>query len=243
MKNLLIGIALLIAGFVGTLNLAGSAILAGVLGKTIGAPVKVGGLQLGSRLGLSDLKIMNPEGFSKTPLAEIHKISVDCDFLGLLKGRIHLRQIHLDFGDITIEKNADKVNLLEIGAVKGIAQGLKPGKAGEGKPEKPSAPEKRPGKEKGMPLQIDEVLVNIGKVRYQDSSAQPPVVKAYDLGIHNESFKNVTHAPSLVKDIVFLIMRKVGLSSLIGNLDILMKGVGGGIQSTFEDLKGKWLNP
>jgi len=69
-----------------------------------------------------------------------------------------------------------------------------------------------------------------------DSSAAPPVVKEYDLGIHDETFKNVTNTQSLVKDIAFLILRKVGLSSLTSNFDILLKGVGGGVQSTFEKL-------
>ena len=64
-------------------------------------------------------------------------------------------------------------------------------------------------------------------------------MKEYDLGIRNESFKDVTKTSTLVKNIAFLILRKVGLSSLTGNFDILMKGVGGGIQSTFNQMKEK----
>ena len=78
--------------------------------------------------------------------------------------------------------------------------------------------------------------MNIGKARYVDSTAQPPTVKEYDLGIHDETFKNVTSVRSLVKDMAFLILRKVGLSSLTSNFDILLKGVGGEVQSTFEKL-------
>ena len=78
--------------------------------------------------------------------------------------------------------------------------------------------------------------MNIGKTRYVDSAAQPPTVKEYDLGVHGETFKNVTDTRGLVKDIVFLILRKVGLSSLTSNFDILLKGVGGEVRSNFQKL-------
>ena len=113
--------------------------------------------------------------------------------------------------------------MLELGAVKGITKGIG---SGGGKQDA----------QKGSALQMDEVFVNIGKARYVDSAAQPPSVKEYDLGVHDETFKNITDPRDLVKRIVFLILRKIGLSSITSNFDILMKGVGGGMQSTFEKL-------
>ena len=102
-------------------NRFGAQALAGVLEKAIGTPVQAGYIRFGifsSSLGLYDFKIKNPKGFREKALAEIHEISVQYDFPDLFKGRIHVRNLRIDFGDVTIEKNAaGKVNLLELGAV------------------------------------------------------------------------------------------------------------------------------
>lgn len=238
MKKILITIAFLAAAFLVGMNFFGAMALGHILENAIGAPVSVGRLHVGilsSSVGLYDLKIKNPPGFSEKTLAEIHEILVEVDLPAFFLGKVHLQSVRLDFGDITIEKNASQVNLLELGAVKGITKGLgSGGGGGEAKPGKPA--EGKADAQKGPHLQMDEVLVNIGKARYVDSSGQPSSVKEYDLGIHDEIFKNVTDTQSLVKDVSFLILRKVGLSSLTSNFDILLKGAGGGVQSTFEKL-------
>ncbi len=214
----------------------GAVALGHVLGNAIGAPVSVGRLHVGifsSSLALYRLKIKNPEGFHEKTLAEIHEVSIHYNLPDFFRGKVHLENMRLDFGDVTIEKSNGKVNLLELGAVKGITKGIGSGQE-KGKPGKPG--EAKKGAPKGPELQIDEVLVNIGKVHYVEPAAQPPVDKEYDLGIHNESFKNVTKPSSLVKGIAFLILRKVGLSSLTSNFDILLKGVGGEVKSTLDKL-------
>ncbi|MBN1689205.1 MAG: hypothetical protein JW893_08900 [Candidatus Omnitrophica bacterium] len=237
MKKIIIGLVLLVAVLFVGVNLFGAMVLGHILENAIGAPVSVGRIHLGilsSRVGLYNIKINNPKGFHEKTLTDIHEISVRYDLGAFFRGKVHLKAVRLDFGDVTVEKNAtSQVNLLELGAVKGITTGIGSGD-GEAKPGKPG--EGKAGAQKGPKLQMDEVVVNIGKARYVDSAAEPPVVKEYDLGIHNETFKDVTNTQRLVKDISFLILRKVGLSSLTGNFDILMKGVGGGIQSTVDKL-------
>ena len=246
MKKILLSLVLLFCTLLVVVNLFGAWMLAGVLEKAIGAPVKVGRLHIGiftSSLGLYDFKIKNPAGFHEEMLADIHEISVQYDLLSLFRGKVHLPRLRLDFGDVTVEKNAGgKVNLLALGAMKRPSKAKTApvsGGGGETKPQE-KAPAKA-GAHPAMALQMDEVFVNIGKVRYVDSAAQPPVVKQYDLGIHNETFHDVTNAFSLVKGIVFLILRKVGLSSLTGNFDILVKEVSGELQSTFNQLRDKLL--
>lgn len=222
---------MIIATFFVGLHFFGTQGVGYVLEKAIGAPVSVGRFEMGlfsSSIGLHQITIKNPKGFHEKTLAEIHEISVKYDLPAFFRGKVHLKEIRLDFGDVTIEKNASQVNLLELGAVKGMTKDKKPGRE-KTKSEKPAA-------KKGPALQIDEVFVNIGKVRYVDSAAEPPSVKEYDLGLHNETFKNVTQSQDLVKGIAFLILRKVGMSSLNANFDMLMKGVGGEIQSTFQKL-------
>ncbi len=230
MKKILIGLVLLAVVLWGAVNLFGAVALGHILGNAVGAPVSVGRVHVGifsPNVGIYGLKIKNPAGFHEKNLAEIHEISVVYDPAAFFRGQVHLKTVRLDFGDVTIEKNATSVNLLQLGAVKGITKGIGSGGA-------PSKTQKTAGK--APALQMDEVFLNVGKTRYVDSAAQPPLVKEYDLGVHDETFKNVTSAPALVKDIVFLILRKVGLSSITGNFDILLQGVGGGIQSTVDKL-------
>ena len=242
MKKILIILGLAVVLGVVVLNVFGAVLLGRVLEGAIGAPVSVGRLHLGflsSNVGLYNVKIKNPQGFNEKALAEIHEISMKYDLGAFFRGKVHLTEVRLDFGDVTVEKNEGKVNLLEIGAVKGMTQ-KKGGAQGPEPESQPGQPESKSGKPapKGPEIQIDEVLVNIGKGRYVDSSAQPPSVKEYDLGIHDEKFKNVTDTPTLVKDIALLILRKVGLSSLTSNFDILVKGAGGEAKSALQKLVG-----
>ncbi len=239
MKKILFIFVLLLAGLFLALDVVGSFLLRPVLENAIGAPVTLGRLHVdlfSSSAGLYDLKIKNPKGFREKTLADIHEISADYDLAAFFRGQVHLKTVRLLFGDVTIEKNGSQINLLELGAVKGITHGMGSG-SGEAKPQKPEGGSKpRAPKGKGPGLQIDEVLVSIGKARYVDSSIEPHSVKEYDLGIHEEKFKDVTQASSLVKDIALFILRKIGLSSLTSNFDVLLKGVGGEIQSGFQKL-------
>jgi hypothetical protein len=231
MKKILIGLVVLVAALFAAIYLFGAMLCGRILENAIGSPVNVGRLHVGifsSSIGLYNIKVKNPKGFREKTLADIHEISAKYDLQAFIRGKVHLKAVRIDFGDVTIEKSASQVNLLELGAVKGMAKGIGSGDR-KAKPGKPSV-------QKESALQMDEVFMNIGKVRYVDSAAQPSTVKEYDLGVHDETFKNVTNAQVLVKDIVFLVLRKVGFSSLTGNFDILMKGVGGGIQSTFDKL-------
>lgn len=209
----------------------GALVLGKILENAVGAPVSVGRLHFGifsSSAGLYNVEIKNPNGFSEKTLAVIREISAKYDLGSFFRRKIHLKEIRLDFGDVTIEKRSGKINLLELGAVRGITKGI-----GSGSDDSKSG---KPGAQKAPGIQMDEVYVNMGKARYVDSSMQTPAVKEYDLGIHDETFKHVTNTQSLVKDIAFLVLRKVGMSSLTSNFDILLKGVGGGVQSTVQKL-------
>ncbi len=240
MKKILLTFIFVVAVVVAAVYFFGAMALAHVLENAIGTPVSVGRLHLGllsSEIGLYGLKIKNPEGkeFKEKTMADVNEISFKYVPADIFQGKIHITSMTLNFGDVTVEKGKGGVNLLEIGAIKGITSGIGSGK----KEEKPGKTEPEKGKpspaQKGPVLQIDEVLVNMGKARYVDSGAEPSVVKELDLAVHNEKIKDVTSGPALVKDLVFLILRKVGVSSL-ANFDLLMQGVGGGIGSTWDKM-------
>lgn len=240
MRKIINLILISLAAFFIVINVFGAKLLAGILSSQIGAPVSISRLNVGfTGMGIYGFKLRNPEGFGfqEKNAAVIPEISAKYELGSFFKGKPHISLIVLNFGDVTVEKAAgNKVNLLEVGAVKGMMKGqqgktAEPSKTEPSKPARTSAP---------VALQIDEVRVNIGKARYVDSAVQPATVKEMDLGIHDELFKNVTNSADLTKDILFLVMRKVGMASLPGNLDVLAQGVGGAVQSTIDDLKGKF---
>lgn len=242
MKKILIAILVLAVAVYLVINVFGAKLLAGVLEQQIGAPVSISRLSVGtSELGIYGMKIGNPEGFGfeEETLAEIPEISARYDLGSFFKGKPHFSLIVLNFGDVTVEKTGNNtINLLEVGAVKGMTKDMM---EGEEKPQPaPSEPSEPSKPAKPMELQIDEVRVNIGKARYVDSAKEPSAVKEIDLGIHDEVFRNVTEPANLTKGIIFLVMRKVGLNTLTENLGVLTQGVGGGLKSALDDVKGKF---
>lgn len=219
----------------------GKVLLASALSNVLGAPVKVGGLKLGAETGIYGLVIGNPKGFQEKTMISIPEASVQVDTGDLWKGRIHLQRVKLAMDEVTVEKSGGKINLLELKVMKKQEQPESAEPKEKPAPTEPSEQEKPSGK-KPFAVQIDEVVLDLNKARYVDSGITPASVKEYDLNIRNESFKDVTNTAGLVKQIVFFILKKVGLSSLTANFDILMKGVGGEVSTAVGKLMDKLNN-
>lgn len=219
----------------------GKVIFAGALQSALGAPVKVGGLRVGlSEIGIDNLVIGSPRGFQEKKMAVIPEVSMQYDSKAVLGGKIHLKKIILRMAEATVEKSSGgKINLLELKPLKKSESETKETKVepSQAPPkEKPASASPKASKPP-FSVQIDEVLLDLGKVRYVDSGATPASVKEYSLGVRNESFRNVTNTPELIKQLAFFILKKVGLSSLTSNFDVLLKGLGGEVSSTV----GKWM--
>ncbi|MGE5280209.1 MAG: AsmA family protein [Deltaproteobacteria bacterium] len=164
-----------------------------------GAPTKIRVFSLSlikQSLHIKDFKMYNPKGFPKTVFVDIPEVEVDLDVGALLKGKLHLEKITLDLNEMVIVKN--KEGQLNVDA-------LKVSQAGQAE-EKPKPGEKKPAaaqKTKPLPMQIDEVNLNLGRVIFKDyTKGEPPKVDVYELGIKNQQYKNITSAQQLA----FLIM-------------------------------------
>ena len=234
MKKILISLAAFIAVAVIGVVLTSHLILAGILSSAIVAPVKVGRVSLGlSGAGIYGLVIGNPKGFNEKRLASVPEASVTYDLGALFKGKVHLKQIRINMQEVTIERNGEgKFNLMEIKALKKPAQA--PVESKQPEPAKPQDPSKPSEPTKLPPLQIDEVNLDLGKARFASNGT----VKEFDLGVKNQTFHNVTYAPALIRDMVFFILKKVGMSAFPANLDSLLQGVGGEVGTTVS----KWMN-
>jgi len=214
-----------------------SIVLGAILSGAVGAPVHVKGVKLGlSGAGIYGLVIHNPKGFQEKILASVPEASVSYDAGAFLKGKVHLKRIKISMDEVTVERNAaGKFNLMEIKAMKKPAEQPKQ-ESQPSQPSKPSEPS-NPGKTAKLPpLQIDEVVLDLNKARFIVGG----VAKDFSLGVKNETFRDVTYVPALVRQVVFFILKRVGLSSFPGNIDTLLQGVGGEAGTALSGLMNKF---
>lgn len=232
MKKIITSAALILAIAVVALFFTSNIVLGAILSGAVGAPVKVGRVSVGlSGAGIYGLVIHNPKGFKEKRLASVPEASVTYDLGAFFKGKVHLKRIKIAMDEVTIERNAEgKFNLMEVKAMKKPEHPAQNTQA----PEQPSEPGKPAKPVKLPPLQIDEIVLDLDKARF----ANDGVVKEFSLGVKGETFHDVTYVPTLIREIVFFILKKVGMSAFPANLDALLKGSSGQVGT----MVNKWLD-
>lgn len=153
--------------------------------NVVGAPMKIRTFSLRiitQKVHIKDMVVYNPKGFPQGTLVDIPEIRVDFDIGALLKGQLHLPLVIFDLKEAVIIKDKDgnlNVDALKIAQVK----------------EEPEQKEKKaePKKSgKAMPMQIDELRLNIERVISIDySRGDKPVILAYEVALKDKVFKNI----------------------------------------------------
>jgi uncharacterized protein involved in outer membrane biogenesis len=207
--------------------------------SAMGLPLKIKKIDLGlakTHVGIEGLKIFNPEGFPKEAMFHASEIFVDYNLGAIIKGKIHLEDVRLNFDEFVIVKNKEgKTNL----------EALKP-KAKEGQTSKGPAKKDDSGAKKSPQIQIDHLSIKIGKVVYKDySQGGDPVIKEYVVNI-SEEINDVTDPNSLMGFIASKALAKTALASL-GDFDIsnikVPEEASGLLKNTAETLKEKMKLP
>jgi len=153
----------------------------------------------------------NPKGFSKGVLLDLPKINAGYDLGALLKKKLHLIYAEVKLKEMVLEKNKQgELNVDQLKVTK------------EQKNQESKA--KSSGQ---MPMQIDTLRLDIGKIIYKDYSAgAEPIVKAYDINMH-KTYKNITSVQQLIALILIESMKETGIKSAkIYGLSLLA-GTGG----------------
>jgi len=200
MKKMLMFIAIAVLGYF-TLAFAKDQVLRQVIATTTtavtGAPTQIKYFSLmvfRQAVHMKGFKMYNPQGFPKEVFVDIPEVEVDLDVGALLKKKLHLQKVTLDLNEMIIIKNKD--GELNVDALK-IAQTEEkaPPKAEEKKaPEKQSEP---------IPIQMDELNLNLGRVIYKDyTKGDPPKIDVYEINLKNKQYKDITS----VQQLIFLIM-------------------------------------
>jgi len=168
-------------------------------------------------IGISELKLYNPQGFEDTLMADIPEIYVDYDLAAFFKKKVHLEEVRLDLKEFIVVKN--KQGQLNIDSLKAMQE------QEEGKPKK----EKKDSIEK-IKIQIDILKLKIGRVIYKDYTDKKGVaVKEFNVNIDAE-YKNITDPGKLVKLIVAKALVNTTISQMANIKDGLLdagKNVGG----------------
>jgi len=167
--------------------------------SVVGAPVKIDQFSFGvmkQTVRIRGLKMYNPQGFPQEILLDIPQIKVDYDLLSLLKGKLHLPQVHFDLKEMNLVKNRE--GMMNVDALKMAQQ-----------ESKPSSQKNRP-----LAMQIDELYLNLGKVILKDySQGDKPVVQAFEIGVTQKRYRNITSAQQLIALVLTEAMKPTAIKS------------------------------
>jgi len=235
MTRVLIIVAVIIALIIAGKNIILKAAVEGGVKAATGLSINMKKFDLSilkSHVSIEGLKLLNPEGFPEDLMFHAPEIFVDYNLGDIVKGNIHIEDIRLNFDEFVIIKNAQGRTNLEA---------LKPDKK-EGASKKDSKkPQVKADKKKGkkaLKIQIDHVVLKVGKVVYKDySKGGDPIIKEYNVNI-SEEFNDITNIRSLLGIIAMKAMAKTALGDLTGfNVDILKDAIAVPEQAV-ESLKG-----
>ena len=181
-----------------------------------GLPMKIKKFDLSftnSQVGIWELELLNPSGFPEKVMFHAPEIFVDYHLSDMLRGKIHLEDIRLNFDQLTIIKNAQgKMNI----------DTLKPKTQDQPSEGKTQATKKEGTAQKIPDIQIDHLSLKVGKVVYKDySRGGAPAVQEYNVNL-SEEFKDIKNVQDLAAAVVFKTISKTALSSLVDlNVDVL----------------------
>lgn len=194
-KILLVLIVILVAAAVGKDFILKSVITVAA-SKITGAKVTMRGFALRvlkQSVTITEFKMYNPAGFPQGVMIDLPKVHVALDVPALLKGQLHIPKAELALKEVVIVKNKD-------GALNVQSLAVSQQKEGPAKKKEQPVPEKRPSK--AMPLRIDELSLDIGKIVQKDySGSDEPVIKVTEV-----NFKKVYRDIGSAQELVLLIL-------------------------------------
>lgn len=172
-------------------------------------------------VGIKELKLYNPPEFKDKVMLDMPEIYVNYNLPAIFKGKVHLEEIRIDLKEFVVVKNEKgELNLNSIKVVK--EQKTKEEK-------KPAETQKPKKKGKAPQIQIDTLVLKVGKVIYKDySKGGEPQVQEFNIAL-DERFENIDNPNAVVS----LIIVKALMNTTVGRLTGFdIKGLEGTIGDT-----------
>lgn len=228
MRKLIGTIVIAAAAVFFAVQVFGAAMVSSAISGATGAKTSVKRVHLKLfplEIGIYGTRIHNLEGFQEPEFISIPEIFVRVKLADLLKGVAHVEKISLNLEHVTFEKaQSGKINLKEL--LDRSKQKQKEAEAKEApKPSEPKPQEPAP-KKSGMKTQIDEVVLSLGSLTYVDYGSGQRIEKKINLKVENEVLHHVTDTFSLVQQVIVIIIKRIGLSTLGIQMDIFKGSVG-----------------
>lgn len=154
-----------------------------LLTNVTGAKIHIDSLSFGlfnSKVKIKGFKIYNPKGFPEGALLNLQNINVHYDLGSLLKKKIYLKNVFVDLKEaVVVRDKEEKLNVDSLKISKSEKATDKPGKK--------------------TPMRIDILSLSLGRVIYEDfSRAEKPSIEAFNIGIKERVYKNITTAEQLI---------------------------------------------
>ena len=149
--------------------------------KITGAEVSIGRLSFGvinPSIKIKSCYLFNPRGFPNETLLAMPTIEARYKKDALFKKPLHLNTLAVDIQEIVVVKNKDgKLNIEALDIFK---------------------KENKPRHKKTAVLEVDTLTLNIDRVIYKDfTQGENPVVRKFDIGIKNKTYKNINNMEQL----------------------------------------------
>jgi uncharacterized protein involved in outer membrane biogenesis len=196
--------------------------------KATGLELTIGTMDvslLASKVDVTDMRLLNPAGFSDKVMIDIPKFLVDVELASLFKQRKHVETLELNLNELMVVRNKERK--LNINSLTALGQ-----KKQEGK--RPAEQKEAKQEGKAPQVTIDKLILKIEKVTYKDYSlGETPFTKTFTIGV-NEVYRDVTDLNKLVMLIIVRALEGTGIAQLanfdLGSLkadvgEILQKGV------------------
>ncbi|MDD5218194.1 MAG: hypothetical protein PHN49_01125 [Candidatus Omnitrophica bacterium] len=156
------------------------------------------------------IRFENPPDFPDPFLASVPKLFIQLDLHLLGEKRLRFRSVEITLDELQVIRDVDgKMNLLSLNVFQTPRTETKSFPSSLGERAQTGAPK----------VEIDRLVLNMGKVKYIDLAGAQPKQIAMNMDIHDAVYRNIAGSEDVVKIIVWEIMKRLGFSGLSSILE------------------------
>jgi uncharacterized protein involved in outer membrane biogenesis len=192
--------------------------------EVTGLELDIGDMDLGlleSKIDITDMKLLNPEGFPDKVMIDMPKLLIDFELASFFKDGAHFETVELNLKELMVVRNKERK--LNISALKSVSEKT----GGETRPVEQETEDEVPE------VKIDKLILTIGDVTYKDYSLRKtPFTKKFNIGIH-EVYTDITDPKKLVNLVIVRALQGTGIAQLANfNLGMLRADVSDTLKKT-----------
>lgn len=175
------------------------------LQKELGTRVSVEEVKLdfvNSQAKFSRLVIQNPLVFPEGGMLFVPKLFLDFELKGLLNGKIKLKTLDINVGEVRVlNVPGNGINLYALSVMKPKYKDT--GETGAARFEVESAPQ----------FYADQVILSLGQGTYTDLMGANPLQKSHELKLQHGVFRNVEGLRGVMDLVIWETLKRMGISA------------------------------